>query len=313
MISKIVITDFPPFKLSSSLNLKKFNLIIGNNGVGKTRIFKTLNEGFSHKQNFRYIDDKLQECFQVFEDKESIATLYTNTAAPNPYFTLGIDKQMEFLYISDRRIPTSSHISNPRYELTNLENGLFSNFLFKPECVEFTNNIYKKLFKRQIDVRKIYQQGQSNSVDKFSWKRNDKLIDPLDDGYGILQSLGIFQLLYLASPDTTIVIEEPSANLHPSVIGPLINEMITIASNKNIQLVIITHDIITALIFFKKISNKDADTAAYRFEQIDEITHIHNVEKDNITSSLEDFLGEFPEKSDITLLKELAGFNPEFK
>ena len=311
MISKILITNFPPFKSPSSLNLKKFNLIIGNNGVGKTRIFKTLDIGFRNKQNLKHIDDKLQECFQIFDDKESIATLYTNIAAPNPYFTLGTDKRIEFLYVPDRRIPTSSRVSNARYKLTNLEDSLFSNFLFKPECVEFTNNIYKKLFNRQIDVRKIYQNARS--VDKLSWKRNDDLIDPFDDGYGILQSLGIFQLLYLASPYTTIVIEEPSANLHPSVIKPLIKEMISIAANKNIQLVIITHDIITALIFFKKIWNKDTDTAVHRFEQVDNITYIHNVEKDNITSSLEDFLGEFPEESDIALLKELAGFNPKFK
>ncbi len=96
------------------------------------------------------------------------------------------------------------------------------------------------------------------------------------------------------------------------MIKSLINEIISIATSKNLQLIIITHDIITSLIFLKKIWNKDVDTTVHKFDQVDDITYIHNIEKDNITSSLEDFLGEFPEKDDITLLKDVAGFNPEF-
>ena len=312
MISKIVVKDFLPFKPASSLNLKKFNLIIGKNGVGKTRLFKTLNNGLPGKQNRKNIDSRLQECFEIFDDKELIGTLCTSGALRSSYFTLLTDKQIQFLYVPDRRIPSSSYVSSANYGLTNLESNLFSNFLFKPECVDFTNTIFTKLFNRKIDTRKTSESGGGNSVDRLSYKRGENLIDPFDDGYGILQTMGIFQILYLALDDTTVVIEEPTANLYPSVIKPLINEIISIATSKNLQLIIITHDIITSLIFLKKIWNKDVDTTVHKFDQVDDITYIHNIEKDNITSSLEDFLGEFPEKDDITLLKDVAGFNPEF-
>ena len=307
MIKKITLHDFDPFKPTSTLNFKKLNLIIGKNGVGKTRLFKTISQSSTtHK---KIISKSMKFCASIQDDKGNIKKIYGEPS--QNYFTLVGLKTVPYYYIQDKRVPYSADVNNARLDIKKLEEHLFSNYLFYPECIDFTNKIYKKIFNRTIDTRKI--STDSGPVDRCSYKINDKLINPTDDGFGIIQSLGIFQVLFLAKKNSTVVIEEPTANLHPSAIVQIMDEILSYANTKNIQLIIITQDIVTALRFFHKISNGDKDTTIHRFEQIDGTTHIHNTDKDTITSSLEDFLGKFPEENDITLLKKIAGFTPDLK
>ena len=307
MIKKIILYDFEPFKPTSVLNFEKLNLIIGKNGVGKTRLFKTINRIPNTHESI--ITKYMKLCAIIQDNVGTIKKMYREPSLDH-FLSIGA-KALPYYYIPDKRVPYSANVNNARLDIKKLEDHLFSNYLFHPECINFTNKIYKKIFNRTIDTRKI--STNSGSVDRCSYKTNDKLIDPTEDGFGIIQSLGIFQVLFLAKENSTVVIEEPTANLHPSAIVQVMDEILSYADTKNIQLIIITQDIVTALKFFHKISNGDKDTTIHRFEQIDGTTHIHNTDNDTITSSLEDFLGKFPEENDIALLKKIAGFTPDLK
>ena len=306
MFKKIVVDNFKPFKPKAELNFKKLNLIIGGNGVGKTRLFKTINWGLNIPKP--HVTNSMQSCMNIYDENGTVKQVCLNPKTN--CFSLVGGKTFHYYYISDKRAPSKSLVGNAKLELHQLDKYLFSNYLFYPECVAFTNKIFKKIFNRTIDIRKI--PTSHTAMDRFSYEKDYKLINPLGDGFGILQSLGVFQVLFLAELGSTVVIEEPTVNLHPNAITPIMNEILSYADSKNIQLIIITHDIITALRFFHKIKNGDKDTTIHRFEQIDGVTYIHNTDKDSYVSSLDDFLGDFPEKEDLTLLKEIAGFNPDF-
>lgn len=313
MIQKITVKDFEPFNSNSTLEFKKLNLIIGKNGVGKTRLFKTINQGV---RNYRPMDTGsafpgMRLGLSIPDNGENEGVYVEKS---QDYFSFMGNSPLSYHYIQDKRVPSSSHVehSNVGQDIRQLEQQLFSNYLFDPECLDFTNEIYHKIFNRTIDVRRRLIERSNRSADIFSYKINGKFIDPTNDGFGIIQSLGIFQVLFLIPENSTVVIEEPAANLHPSAIANIMDEIISYAETKSIQLIIITHDIITALRFFHKISDSDKETTIHRFEQDKNITYIHNTDKDSITS-MKDFLGNFPTKKDYKLLRDIGEFDPDIK
>ena len=308
MISKILIGKMAPFKHNSEINLKKFNLIIGKNGTGKTRVFKSLVRGNLMPQMMDASIDGLQHYMTIHDQKEIIGELYANE--DSHFFTLLVNSILDYHYIPDKRSPYSSSTDNIKQNIFDLEKHLVANYLFNPDSLEFTTKMYKDIFDRVLHTRKTTK--NNNTADRFFYRFGDDLIDPLEDGFGILQTLGIFQVLFMAPKSSTIIIEEPTANLHPSAIRPMLDRILSYAKSKNIQLVVITHDIAAASMFIEKIRDKDPDTTMHRFEQIDRITHIHNVDHDNWVASLDDFMGDYLKSCEVQLLRYVAGFNPDF-
>ena len=294
------VRNLNPYHSPAELNFKKLNLIIGKNGVGKTRLFRIINQSLNLPKFHTHKTPKTH--MSIYDENDTIIMIGLNPTTPG--FSLMSDTSISYYYVPDKRTPFNSYVENAKQEIQQLEQHLFSNYLFNPDNMAFTNKMCQKIFNRTLDVRK--KAFSNTTVDQFSYKTKSKLVDPANDGFGILQSLGVFQVLFHAKENSTVVIENPTAYLHPNAAIQVLDEIISYANTKNIQLIIITHDIITALRFFHKIKDDDKDTTIHGFEQIDDATHIHNVDKDSYIPSLADFLGKFPEKGDIDLLRDIV-------
>ena len=74
-----------------------------------------------------------------------------------------------------------------------------------------------------------------NSVDDGSFYQ------PVNVGYGYSYILTLLTAMVLAPNDSFIIVENPEAHLHPAAQAKMMNEMITMAKERRIQLIVETH------------------------------------------------------------------------
>lgn len=74
-----------------------------------------------------------------------------------------------------------------------------------------------------------------NSVDDGAFYQ------PVNVGYGYSYILTLLTAMVLAPKDSFIIVENPEAHLHPSAQAKMMNEMITVAKERRIQLIVETH------------------------------------------------------------------------
>lgn len=74
-----------------------------------------------------------------------------------------------------------------------------------------------------------------NSVDDGSFYQ------PVNVGYGYSYILTLLTAMVLAPNDSFIIVENPEAHLHPSAQAKMMNEMIAVAKERRIQLIVETH------------------------------------------------------------------------
>ena len=74
-----------------------------------------------------------------------------------------------------------------------------------------------------------------NSVD------DGKFYQPVNVGYGYSYILSLITAAVLAPKDSYIIVENPEAHLHPSAQAKMMNELIEVAKERDIQLIVETH------------------------------------------------------------------------
>lgn len=74
-----------------------------------------------------------------------------------------------------------------------------------------------------------------NSVDDGAFYQ------PVNVGYGYSYILTLLTALVLAPPNSFIIVENPEAHLHPAAQANMMNEMIAVAKERRIQLIVETH------------------------------------------------------------------------
>jgi predicted ATPase len=131
-----------------------------------------------------------------------------------------------------------------------------------------------------------------NSVDDGNYYQ------PVNVGYGYSYILSLITAVVLAPKDSFIIVENPEAHLHPSAQATMINELLTVAKERDIQLIIETHSdhvLNTALravhdhridledlevLFFSKSVNEDEiSESKVRNLEINRLGHIINPPK----------------------------------
>lgn len=96
---------------------------------------------------------------------------------------------------------------------------------------------------RLIHEFKIEEIGTGANLYRAVVKRDSKSTESLltDVGFGVSQVLPALVLLYYVPEGSTILMEQPEIHLHPSVQSGLADVIMTVAKNRNLQVIVESH------------------------------------------------------------------------
>jgi len=277
MISSIKINNFAPISHLDWDHLGKINLIIGDNGTGKTFILKIIYSAIRTVEEYKRGDDQTdineilaQKLYWIFQP-EKIGDLVTKGQNNSLSFTIIFNNQT--LHYSFKK-DTAKNISNLENNIS--PRSVNSIFLPAKEILSLHKIILKsreqdKLFgfdDTYFDLAKALQipTQKGRNYPEFSQSRQDlesllngKIEYDENSGRWIfkkgnakfsigvtaegIKKIAILDTLlgnrYL-TPESIIFIDEPEANLHPSAITKFL-DIITVLAERGIQFFIATH------------------------------------------------------------------------
>ncbi|QMU54601.1 MAG: AAA family ATPase [Nitrosopumilus sp.] len=298
ILEKLIIRNSIPYR-TSELKFKQFNLLIGKNGSGKSTLLRILHSTFNYNKNYVGMDSNVE-----FHYSDGVIEKLTESQNSDNQIGQYVAQQPPRVQIKQyfTEITTVNLKIEPQSSFH--QHAPFTKLEYDDKLMEQTNEKLSNLFQRKIKIRSIEQRGRLPFYEK-----NGKFINPGLDGTGIATSFPLIEFL-LFTKNAMIMIEEPTAFLHPSAIPPYLKIIFELAERNNNQLFITTHDIITALQFFKGIYEKNSKISVHRLDDNHGEINITSIDQDNITGSLDEFLGEFPFYSDIKQLNDLSGCYP---
>ena len=283
-----------PFR-HSELSFKQFNLFIGKNGSGKSNLFKLLSRNYGTSTPI----EKDPDVELSFSD-ESVIKLEQNSQ--DIYQFISLDKPYQKNSIFFPEVTTITQRIQPSSAFSQMEP--FTKLEYDDDLMNEINKKLSLLFGREIQIRSIEQRGRVPF-----YKKNGVYINPDNDGTGIKTSFPLIELL-LFQKNTMIFVEEPTAFLHPSIIPDYLKIIFELTTLGNNQLFMTTHEILTSLQFFKGIYEKNPNISIHRFEDNFGEINITSIDQDNVTGSLDEFLGNFPFPKDIKQLQDMSGWYP---
>lgn len=269
------------------LDFKQFNLLIGKNGSGKSTFLKLLNQLFSGAPAIQ------NGSLRVKCGDYDYAVNYPLDGKPT---AMSIQYIPESRYVSDNIIRTGA------ITLPFDAKRPYDRIAYSDAELDIYNKIISQIFGRTLRAK------PTESGTKMFYVKNERLVEPIADGYGIVNINPIIQTL-LNSKNNVILIEEIEENLHPAAIKAFLNFVFDISTKNNTTIFITTHSIMTVLEFTKRLLSTAKKYTITRFtETADKIELTHLVES-NINKSLEDFFGSFPDQEDVKILRKLSAFN----
>jgi len=283
-----------PFR-HSELSFKQFNLFIGKNGSGKSNLFKLLSRNYGTSKPTKEDSDVELS----FSDK-SVIELEQNANDIHSFFSIEVPYQKNSIFFPE--VTAITQRIQPASAFSQMEP--FTKLEYDDELMKEINKRLSLLFGREIQIRSIEQRGRVPF-----YKKNGVYINPDNDGTGIKTSFPLIELL-LFQKNTMIFVEEPTAFLHPSVIPDYLKIIFELTALGDNQLFMTTHDILTSLQFFKGIYEKNPNISIHRFEDNYGEINITSIDQENVSGSLDEFLGNFPFPKDIEQLKDMSGCYP---
>lgn len=283
---KISVIDHDVFQ-NFDLEFKQFNLLIGKNGSGKSTFLKLIHNLFAGGAVIQ--NGSLRVKCGGYDYAVNYPLDGKAATIPTQYIP-------ESRYVSDNLIKTGA------ITLPFDTKRPYDRIAYSDDELAMYNQILSKIFGRTLRAK------ATASGTKMFYVKNEQLVEPIADGYGIVNINPIIQTL-LNSKNNVILIEEIEENLHPAAIKGFLNFVFDIATKNNSTIFITTHSIMTVLEFTKRLLSNAKKYTITRFtETADKIQLTHLVEN-NINKSLEDFFGSFPDQEDVKILRKLSAFN----
>ena len=239
-IKSVQLKDFLIFKDEFSIDFEDgINVIIGENGVGKTTILKVIYSAF-----YRYfsgiVNDSEKECFIPYDDEKQISS-YRN--ATTEISVIGNTQNTEAVFI-----PTTEMLSyskgllalNQKYKLPfdDTQIDIIVNASL-PETREIPSNLEGILEKisKAIDGT-VVMEDDTFYVVKFDGKKIEFSLEA--EG---LRKLGLIWKLIrngLLEEGSILLWDEPEANLNPELY-PLVADILIELQKNGVQIFVATH------------------------------------------------------------------------
>ncbi len=127
--------------------------------------------------------------------------------------------------------------------------------------------------------------------------RNSSEVLITEVGFGISQLLPVLVLCYYVPENSTLILEQPEAHLHPKVQSDLADVLIDVVKNRNVQIILESHSEHLLLRLMRRIAEEqisEEDTALYFCKINDgtsEIEHLNMDKYGNIRNWPQDFFG----------------------
>ena len=281
------------------MEFKRFNLFIGKNGSGKSLVLQNIVKEVSEVTDTD--DPSLNEIFEK-SINENINKYYTKDGKSNIVMKSNDNGVYNKYILISEDSKTDMQIDPDIDEGDMTLHHPFASLEYDEDMRSTVNKKFETIFGRKVENK-----YNSNNRKEAKFKKNNVLVSPQDDGHGILTALPVISFLSQKTIPDTIAIEEPTKFLHPSIIPNYLNLLMELIHKKESQLFITTHDIITALYFFKSFSNGDDNIAIFKFEDESNVISIYPINRDNYESNLSDFISPFQVETYSKFLKELSG------
>ena len=275
LIDNITIRNFLTFR-PITLELGKYNLFIGKNGSGKSILLKRLVGVIPHDPN----DDLI---------------IVQNTKETN---LKNLSRISDMKYVSENRPSTNfSHINldigrnHPIEDTSRPLETIWRDDKFREQINKFTQNI----FDRKIIDTKTPQEGVG-----IFYKKNNIDIPPSLDGFGIINSMKVLQVL-LTSNESIVALEEPTIGFNPSITSKFLEYLVKNAPDDK-QFIFTSQDFVLIIEFIKLFKTRD-DFKIFKFEENrNQITITEVTELESIATDMSD---SFPTKEDIELISKI--------
>lgn len=174
----------------------------------------------------------------------------------------------------------------------------FSNYDFENNPkIKNVNVILKQVFGREIKNTGIEGMGL-----RPCYIKENSVVPIINDSLGITSVSSIIETLEIMQDDSSLLIEEITMGLHPSVVKPILDKICEIAIKKNIAIVCTTQDFVCALYFMNRIN--DEKYRVFAFSETGNIIIAEKITENNQRDKMRDFVGEFPTMHDFNTMSD---------
>jgi len=259
MLKKLEVNNFTVFNKISIQFSEGINIIIGENGTGKTHLLKILYACCNKDEN----DDK---AFASYFSSSGWAPLKRNSTPNNAVVIKLFDKNnSEISSINGNGILKQKTFLNkniksvfiPAKEMLSHSKGLLA--LDRERDIPFDKTLIDIVAKAELGVTKTMNELQKGLLSKLSMLiegdviyENDEFYVKKKDGSKVefsmeAEGLRKFGLLWklirngLLEKDTVLLWDEPEANINPQLI-PILVDIILELHRKGVQVILATHD-----------------------------------------------------------------------
>ena len=125
------------------------------------------------------------------------------------------------------------------YMAPNGENVL--NVLWKNKNSGCIKKVQEMLYRILDGGRIVLEPAGDRLVLRINSVDDGKFYQPVNVGYGYSYILSLITAAVLAPKDSYIIVENPEAHLHPAAQAKMMNELIEVAKERDIQLIVETH------------------------------------------------------------------------
>ncbi len=318
MLQRVSIQNFKSLK-DVTLDLQKVNLLIGPNNSGKTNFLKALEfiksvvsanaptdiSSLTFKRNkenitFTFSGKDLNDCVVKIPLNRNISVLDKNEGYTDPINDSYFGFSDKFYWANELKESLSNTVIFNPNPTTFIKPVNFSadEIRIKGDCSNliqylfFVQNNFKSIY-RKIEVDLEYTVGDLVSISTPPIKIGNesllglKFFDAQENGYaadevseGVLYFLALLCIVHQPNPPKLLLLEEPERGIHPRRIGEVMNFIFQLAEEKDIQIVLTTHN--------EHVLNDFATRpeAVFVFDKNEEATtEVRNLKKDIIDPS----------------------------
>jgi len=303
MITKIIYHNFPPIRKNEELELEQINLFVGINGTCKTRSIKYIGDWIKQGNHEDVGDSPNITVF--FDDKESQLKFELQNLsfqAKNGDETSEIFNEVHYLIPSQQPLP--SEFENRGTTSRRIDGAPYGLFVETNETSNQVKTKIKELFQKEIEITNVERVGQLPSI-----IRNKVKIDPKFESTGFASVFRMLIKLHVIPKKSLIVLDEPTAFLHTSLVKLFLDTVLEIVEKNEHQIVFIAHDLSAIMYFMYHFSKHRENLCVNKFENnSDYDAAILKIDHDIADGFLEDMFGVFPTKLDLEMLKHFSSF-----
>jgi len=224
------------------------HILIGRNGVGKTRILKLMTRALIHKQT-KNDDYGMFSSGEILPEDSLFANLVSVTfSAFDPFEPIQEnhlkDANLSYSYVGLKRV--DSNVNGKMVTVTKTDEELTTEFV---KCLGLCQGDQRlKRWKNALSVLEsdlIFKEANVASLQdvretKDFKNRSSKVFEKLSSGHKIVL-LTITRLIETVAERTLVLLDEPEAHLHPPLLSAFIRALSDLLIDRNGVAIIATH------------------------------------------------------------------------